>query len=402
MPENPHLPAVNYYSPYELLSIYNARFVQIKSDEVVWLRGIYRQRTNQNRQWSTAFDELRDPNTSTVCVVLKVNWNDRERLKDNSLVMVGGIVNVQLMQNGNIQVSLFVTRFEIIQDHFLTEQDIRRMELKQKKTATKYKNVKMEISQALYENKRPRIALVIAQSTLTQGDFEEGLRAARASIDFDEHRVTFTQTQTLCYKLKTLDSQNYTAIAIYRGGGIDPNTDVDKLEVLQVVASMKTPFISGVGHNPELIFLRQLADYWTSTPQGLGQFFSNIVEEVSQKIVDSRSALTKQIEKQFQDRIETQKKQNENLQIQLKDLNAQTTKLNASVENMQKENTRLNTELRNAQNTLNASNNRVRDLQRQLEEAQQPRGCARSGCLGMALTAVTVGSAACALLLFIL
>ena len=125
--------------------------------------------------------------------------------------------------------------------------------------------------------------MVIAASSITLKDFEDGIKAARVALDFYEDRVVFTQTRLLCTKLKQLDQLGYNAIALVHGGGIDSTTDVDKPEVIETIVSMKTPFISGVGHKDEKIFLRQVADKWTATPQGLGQYFSDMVEAVSEK-----------------------------------------------------------------------------------------------------------------------
>lgn len=397
---------VCHYSPYEILELFRNHIDRGKTNNVVWLRGIYVQRPNQNRNWNTAFDELRDVD-SNATITLKINWQDRDKLKNNSLAMVGGLIDPVLFLNGNIQVTLHVTRFEVIQDHFLTEQDMRRMELKQLKAASKYKNVKMEIGQVLYEGKRPAIALVIAQGTKTQGDFEDGLRSARTAIDFKEIPVTFTQTQSLCNTLRSLDGRAYTAIAIYRGGGIDPNVDVDKLEVLEVVARMNTPFISGVGHHPEQIFLRQIADAWTATPQGLGQFFSDIVEDVAAKRNNSRAVLVKQVEQQFKDQIEAGKKQNKELQERLAALTKQTTEFNATMKKMQEANSDLQKSIGKltAENTqsakaLNEAKDKARELERLLEEAQKKKGCA-SGCLGMVVTAIGITTLACGMILMI-
>lgn len=357
--ETQNVPALTYYTPVELIGLYRSYFERSKTNSVVWLRGIYKQRPNQNRGWATAFDELKDVNSNN-SVTLKINWNERDHLRDNSLVLVGGLVDISPYANGTIQIALQVTRFETIKDQFVTEQDLKRLELKQKKTAAHYKNVNLEIGQVLFEGKRPKIALVIAQGTETQGDFEDGLRSARTSIDFEYFNVTLTQTLMLCNQLRSLDSQGYTAIALYRGGGKDPNLDVDKLEVLDVVASMRTPFISGVGHKPENIFLRQVADAWTCTPQGLGQMFSEIVEDVASKRTNSRAALVKEVEGQFKKQIDDAQKQNKDLQEKL-------TNLTKTHEDAQKEQTKqltnLQDQLKKQAETLKTQTDNLTKLQ---------------------------------------
>lgn len=75
-----NLPAVPYYTPVELVGIYRSFLERGKSNNVVWLRGIYLQKPNQNPQWAAFYDELRDV-SSNVSVTLKINRQDRQKLK---------------------------------------------------------------------------------------------------------------------------------------------------------------------------------------------------------------------------------------------------------------------------------------------------------------------------------
>jgi hypothetical protein len=338
-----NLPAVSYYTPVELVGIYRSFLERGKSNGVVWLRGIYIQKPNQNPGWAAFYDELRDVNTN-VTVTLKINRQDRSRLQSNSLVQVGGIIELNPFTNGTIQIVVNVTRFEIVKDQFITENELKLFDLRKKKLASGLKNVKAVLSQIIMEGKRkPKVALILAQGTRTQGDFEDGLRAARASFDFDETRVTFTQTDALCNIIRSLDGQGYDAIAIYRGGGIDSNTDVDKPEVIEAVVGLKTAFISGVGHRPETIFLREVADYWTSTPQGLGQYFSEIHENASAMRNNSRAALIEDIKKQFIKQIEDANKKNKELLAQIEKMTKQAQEQSKANQEAQKKQLEENT-----------------------------------------------------------
>ena len=323
MPEGSNnLPAVTYYTPVELVGIYRNFLERGKSNNIVWLRGIYYPRANQGAQWQYFYGTLKDV-THNVSVTLKISQQDRARLQPNNLVLIGGIIELNPTFDGKVEIIVNVTRFEIIKDQVYTEDELKRIQLKQKKSAALSKNVNLEIGQVLFEGKRPKIALIIAQTTATTGDFENGLRNARSAIDFVEERIAFTRTQELCTLISRLDSSGFTAIAIYRGGGVDPNTDVDKPEVLEAVVNMKTPFICGVGHEPEKIFMRQVADAWTTTPQGLGQLFSEIVENVAAKRNNSRAALVEEVKKQFIKQIEESNKKNKELLAQIGKLTKQ-------------------------------------------------------------------------------
>lgn len=313
--ETKNLPAITYYSPTEILGIYRSYFERGKTNNVVWLQGIYVQSPNQNRQWACAFDELRDANSNNT-VKLKISWQDREKLTNNSLVRIGGLIEITQYTNSTIQISLNVTRFETVQDQAISEDDLKRIEYRQQKVAKGFINMDTLLEGMLFNNERPKIVLVIAATGEVVKDFWNGIRAAGVAIDFLEAKTTF-RPAPLCTALKELDQRGYTAIALVRGGGLDPNVDVDDPTVIQTVVNMKTPIISGLGHTPEKIFLRQVADKWTGTPQGLGQYFSEMVERVTEKRNNSRAALVKEVEGQFKKQIEDSNKKNKELQDKL-------------------------------------------------------------------------------------
>lgn len=58
---------------------------------------------------------------------------------------------------------------------------------------------------------------------------------------------------------------------------------MDDLSVLDAIANLKTPVIAAIGHVEEKLFIKQLVDKAAPTPNGLGQYFSEMVEKVSEK-----------------------------------------------------------------------------------------------------------------------
>ena len=147
-------------------------------------------------------------------------------------------------------------------------------------------------------------------------DFEAGINAAKSAIDFTERRVNFSNSQELVRTLQALDEFDFSIIALVRGGG-GGIEKLDELDVLESIVSLRTPIIAAVGHVEEKLFIKQLVDKCAPTPNGLGQYFSEMVESVSEKKTKSRAALTEQIKKQFKDQLEAGQKQNKELQEKL-------------------------------------------------------------------------------------
>ena len=321
--ENKNLPVVSYYTPVELVGIYRSFLERGKSNGVVWLRGIYIQRPNQNNQWTAYYDELRDVDSNTT-VTLKINRNDRAKLKSNSLVQIGGLIELNPFTNGTIQIVVNVTRYEVVKDQFVSEQDIKRSEIRIAKSKRGFKNVDAVIEDRLFRGERPKIALVFASTSITMQDFNAGVNAAAVKIDFTELRQSFGNGNALASFLANIDTSSFDVIALIRGGGSGIES-LDDIMVLETIANMNTPVICAIGHVGEELFLKSIADKVAPTPDGLGQYFSEMVERVAEKRNNSRAALVEEVKKQFQKQIEESNKKNQELLKQVENLTKQAT-----------------------------------------------------------------------------
>ena len=315
---NQNLPAT-VYKPSELLGIFTSFLSQTDVNrKVIYLRGIYLKNPKHDPRWNSRYDTLRDEDTQTE-ITLQIPQRLCDNLKDGNLVQVGGVLGRRAQNNCHIQLMLVVSRIDIVQEQAIDESEIKRMELRQKKASVGFKNVDSLLEQLLYTDQRPQVALVFAQTSITMSDFEAGINAAKSAIDFTERRVNFSNSQELVRTLQALDEFDFSVIALVRGGG-GGIEKLDELDVLEAIVNLKTPIIAAIGHVEEKLFIKQLVDKCAPTPNGLGQYFSEMVESVSEKKTKSRAALTEQIKKQFKDQLEAGQKQNKELQEKLTSL----------------------------------------------------------------------------------
>ena len=448
----------NTYKPSEIIGIFNSILAkQSVNAQVVYLRGIYLANPKQGN-WSYCYDTLRDEDSQEE-LTLRLAPQQRENLKNGNLVNVGGVLNRNISNKGYIQLVLNVSRIEIMQEQAIDETEIKRMELRQKKSAIGFKNVDFILEQLLYTDQRPRIALILAQTSITMSDFNAGINAAKSAIDFFEYRVNFSNSTELVKILKNIDKQCYTMIAIVRGGG-GGIEKLDELIVLETIINMKTPIISAIGHVEEKLFIKQIVDKEAPTPNGLGQYFSDMVETVNEKKNRSRAVLTEQIKNQFQEQLMTGQKQNKELQeklvfltktqetaqrlhkeqvesankqnqdlqkklaeiskanenaqknhadqmnklqaqlkIQTEQSNKQSKEFNDSLKKMQETNGELNKSLQKltAQNTQTAKDlNETKERARELEkQLEEARLKTNKGCFGIVVAVITVIGSAC-------
>ena len=454
---------VQQFKPSEIISILRNHLATGQVNQrVVSLRGIYFQGTYINQYFHTATDRLVDEDGSDELSIL-IPLNLRDDLDNGNVITVHGVLDRTITNKGLIQVVLKVTAVEKIKELAMSEDEIKRTELRRIKSEKGFKNVDSILESLLYQDKRPKVALIYAESSITNEDFEKGVQAARTHIDFTEYRESFARTKAFCQKLKQLDAMGFDVIAIIRGGGAGLEA-LDEVELLETLVNMNTAWMYGAGHEGEKLFILNIADKAIAIPHALGTYFRDLTDGVIQKRNNSRAALVKEVEGQFKKQIEDSNKKNQELTKQLaeatkkhneqvqaltkaqteatkknkeqveaiqKQHKEQLEKTNKQNEELQKKLTEItkaneaaqkahaeqlgklqgqmgglnkSLEKLTAQNTqaakdLNEAKDRARQLEKQLEEALAKNKGCSSGCLGMVASIATVAVASVALLI---
>ena len=292
---------ITAYKPSELIAIFSAALGrQNEFAKLVSLRGIYQQRQN-SQNWSFAYAGLRDENTQEE-ITLRMPKELYESLTNGNLITVIGILERKIDPRASVQITLNVTRVEKLQEQAVSEADQKKAELRRRKAQTGFRNVDGVIEQRLLADERPKVALLLANNSITLSDFEAGIQAARAAIDFTEYRCDFFKAGPLCQNLNDIDSKGFDVIAVVRGGGIGIER-LDNLEVLETLAHLTTPVISAVGHPEERLAFKEIADKEVATPTALGQYLSDMVERVAGMKAKSKAMLVQQVSKQYADQI---------------------------------------------------------------------------------------------------
>ena len=328
---------------------------------VLCLQGIYFK--SDKVYGNAAWDQLRDENTSeSLTVIVPVSL--RNDLQNGNLISVYGTLDRRVQNNGSIQFLLNVSRIDKVKDIAVSEDEVKRAECRRRKGELGYKNVDSILENKLFVNQRPKVALIYADTSITNSDFEKGLAAAKSSIDFVESRISFANSQALCTLLKSLDSQDYDLIAIIRGGGSGIEK-LDDIAVVETLTNLTTAWIYGVGHEKEILFIRNIADKVIPIPFALGTYFRDTVENVIQKRNNSRAVLVQEVKKQYEKQIEDSNKKNQELTKQLESLQKQNKE---QAETSQKQIAALTKAHEESQKQMK---NQAEQFQKATEEAQK-------------------------------
>ena len=289
------------YKPSELIAIFSAALGrQNEFAKLVSLRGIYQQRQN-NPQWAYAYAGLRDESSQEE-ITLRIPKAMYESLVDGNLITVGGILERKIDPRASVQITLNVTRVEKLQEQAVSLADQKKAELRRHKAQNGFRNVDGVLEKRLLADERPRVALLLANNSITMSDFEAGIQAAKAAIDFTEFRSDFFKAAPLCQCLCEIDSQGFDMMAVVRGGGIGIER-LDHLDVLETLSHLNTPVVAAVGHPEERLTFKEIADKEVATPTALGQYLSELVERVAEMKAKSKALLVQQVSKQYADQI---------------------------------------------------------------------------------------------------
>lgn len=364
-----------YYAPSEILNIYKGKltteyYTNRQGQLRIYMQGIFIPGKGQVYQ-GYCFDCIKDASSNSY-LSIKIPFNLRSQLKSESLINVAGVLNYNVQNAYSaIQLTLEVTWAETVQTNVVTKEDVRKNELLLMKNKSKGKNVDTILESILYEDKRPIIGLIIAETAITETDFNRGLNAAaKEKVQFVRMRCSFARPADLINMLKQQDTKGYDAIALVRGGGGEKGWGaLDNLDVLQTIVQMKTPTISAVGHPDEKAFIKKIVDKEVDVPFALGSYFSNMVNEVVEQRAKSKAALVNEVKKQYEQQLLETRKQNEKLTEQMKAMTkAQEDGQKLHNQQLEKANGR-NLEL---QKSIDKINNSITELTRKnAEYAQQ-------------------------------
>lgn len=358
---NLEVAAQEVFGPSELLLMMNNWIASKSEHRVIQLRGVYLA-SSKTCYGGFYYDTLKDEKRGE-SLTMRLSLMHREGIRDGNIVSVSGILNRSITAKGELKLLFDVTRIELLEEQHIDETELRRVELRHLKSSRGFKNIDSILEGILFKEQRPRVALLLAETSITMSDFEAGIKASKSAIDFVEHRVAFSRSKELVAKLQQLDSEEYDVLAIVRGGGSGIES-LDEIDVLSAVSELSTPSIGAIGHVEDRLFIKQMLDKVAPTPNGLGQYFADLVERVSEEMSQSRAVLTEKIKKQFEKQLEDSRKQNKELQENLDKLN-QTQKKNSVA--MEKATEQLKEQLKESQQ----QNKTLKEKLSSFEEAQR-------------------------------
>ena len=306
------------YSPTDIINITREGIKTINN--LIVVEGTY-VACGQKEYRGVWYDALKSQYGGTRLTVI-VPSQIRPQLNEGEFIRLSGTLEKTITDAGQIFIQLRVTDFLGKQEKQMDEAEKRSIDLQLGKANKGYRNVDGILETVLYEGKRrPRVALLFAEASITDQDFKAGIQASEKEIEFRYNGVTFSKIAVFIHKLQQLDTASFDVICIVRGGGSGIEDVFNNADLAEAIINMQTPVISAIGHQVDTPLVCKVTDKNIGTPSLLGQYFKDMVERIAGEKVHSKAALVDQVKKQFATQLDAQGKQITELQKQMADQN---------------------------------------------------------------------------------
>lgn len=350
------------YTPASIIECYNNALKVNVENTPVLIQGIYQPDSSNRLYGDYYYDKLIEEGGKEI-LTLKVKPVHRTKIlaEKGKLVTVSGTLSRKVTSNSRIDVFVSLTFILTSQKSAISQDEIKLAELAVKKSRKGFKSVGLLIKQAIFESRKPRVALLFSPHSVVRTEFGNACGNAVQAIDFSIVNTTFANVKETVGILQNIDKE-YDIIALIRGGGSCLEVFSDPV-LIEAIVNMSTPVISAVGHAEEKHYLKNVADLTVDTPTALGKFFSDTVEEVVTARVKSKAALTLEVRKSFEEMLEKQT-------AQIKSQGEQNAKLIQQIDNQRKQFDKI-TELNQKKNT--ETGNHIEELTKQLKAERDSR-----------------------------
>lgn len=365
--ETENSPVVTY-SPAAVLNLFNNSISINQTKRIVQLKGIYLQGKG-NIYSGYYYDTFRDESSDAAITIL-VPPLIRNELQPNKTVTVNGFVTRRVINtSGSIQIQLTVTDLVEQTQNKYNDEDLKKIELMQRKAVNGYRDVYSWLKEQIINEQQFKIGVIIGKSGIIDNDIKHQLRESIGFYDLSFHKINLSSEEEILTTLDRLDNENYGLIAVSRGGG--DNLDIfNRFTIAEKAVSLKSLFITAIGHKDDIPLLQKVADKSFITPSELGQFLNDTFNHTVEELENSKAKLIESVKLQL---TANYQKEIENLNEKLKaneELRLQTAKDLEQVykEKMELLNGQLATEQRLQAERIGILNEQINNYKSQLSD----------------------------------
>jgi exodeoxyribonuclease VII large subunit len=298
----------NIYSPSTLLGVYATALHTPADGKIVLARGIYQQTPNQKEYSGYFYDTIKSPNENK-SIRIKISGLLRSKLENNIIYIFKGYIEKKINFSA-IELVLVVDDILKKEENQITEEEIKRFELLQKKIVKGFRDFESIVKEHIHNNKVLRIANIYGTTAIVHKDFEKGLAESVTRFDISSYRCNLASISEVISTIKKINLLGFDVIALVRGGGDKASLEIFNDSELGNEALNLTPIlVTALGHAMDETLLDKIADKKFAVPFDYGNSLKVLVDQAIDEQAKSKSLFIDQVkndlEKTFKGQIAT-------------------------------------------------------------------------------------------------
>jgi len=289
--------ALAVYSPASIINIL-ANIIAIPgTNKIIGLRGIYHA-TGKTPYSGFYYDQLKDE-ASDYTIQLIVPALVRNQLTDNKTIEVICYITKKAEKDGSVRLLATVTDLVNQTQNKYTSEEIRTLEIQQKKSEKGFRDLDSFIKNCIYEERKPNINIIIGKTAVIQHDIIEQMSEAGALYTIKFIQTTISSVTEMIAAVKSSDNPGVDILVIARGGGDIETESINKSELAEVCLNLSPFLVTALGHKVNTPLLERIADKKFITPTAFGQYLKEIYNTTIEELAQSKAKLVADVSTQL-------------------------------------------------------------------------------------------------------
>lgn len=292
-----NFPELPVYSPASIINIL-ANIIAIPgTGKIIGLRGIYHA-TGKTPYGGFYYDQLKDE-ASDYSIQLIVPALIRNQLTDNKTIEVICYINKKAEKDGSVRLLANVTDLVNQTQNKYTLEEIRTLEIQQKKSEKGFRDLDSFIKNCIFEERKASISIIIGKSAVIQHDIIEQMSEAGSLYNIRFIKTTISSVADMIAAVQANNNKDVDILVIARGGGDIDSESINKPELAEACLNLLPFLVTALGHKVDTPLLERIADKKFITPTAFGQYLKEIYNNTLEELAQSKAKLVADVTNQL-------------------------------------------------------------------------------------------------------
>lgn len=295
------------YSPGSVIGIFSNALKLNATVNLIYLKGRYS--FGGGKAYGNYFYDLLFSEGDNISIGIRISSLLRSKITNNEIYTLRGYIEKNI-KNSSIELRFVVDEIVQQEERSISEEELQRYELIQKKLETGSKDLETLIRDKMLKDEKIRIANIYGNNAIVQKDFSEGLDVSGQYFEIDDYSCNITSSTAIISKLNDISPLDYDIVALVRGGGDRQSMETfNNIQLSKLFIELNTVNITAIGHTVDETLLDKLADKRFHLPHDYGAGLHAIAEKRAHERSNSRALLIdevkKDVSKQFTEQVKT-------------------------------------------------------------------------------------------------